>query len=189
MVLLLGWSVSGTFAAGPDMPCSRLLCVRYEELYQALVFGKSAWNLAGSTRRNTALDAIQLGSVLSDGSVYNGLLAESEWFIRGVHDIIRDYSVSGVGANQTTLEGIGALQDIIQRDMGSFGQTTLDAVQLYRKDSESMTETILATDLLVSSTHVLLVLALYIVVFHRMVSVLMRQVRAWFLHTIALHRA
>jgi len=150
---------------------------RYEALYQALVFGKSSWNLDGSTRRNDALDALQLGSRLSDGSVNVGLLTESEWFIRSVHDIIRDFSVSGLGANQTALETVAALQNIIQRDMGSFGRSTLDAVQVYREDSESLTETILTTDLLVSVMHVLLVLTLYIVVFHRMVSVLMRQVR------------
>jgi len=173
---MLGSTCCCTLAANLD---AHAVTYRYEDLNLALVFGDSSRNLAGSARRSDELDELQFGGRrLADGLVTNGLLTESEWFIRSVQDVIREYSTAGVGANGTTLQDVGALQDIIQRDMGSFGQSALDAVQLFREDSESRTETILTMDLIVSAVHVLLVLALYFVVFHRMVSVLVRQVRA-----------
>ena len=141
------------------------------------MFGDSDLGLEGSARRNKAIDELQFGHVRADGSLDVGIISDSMEFERAARDIARVYGPGGAspGPYQGKLDAVAPLQHLFAASSGNAANNIAAAVELYLADSETTSDGILTTNLIISSVHICLVCLLYLIVFRRMVEVLVRQ--------------
>ena len=141
------------------------------------MFGDSDLGLEGSARRNKAIDELQFGYVRADGSLDVGIISDSMEFERAARDIARVYGPGGAspGPYQGKLDAVAPLQHLFSASSGNAAKNIAGAVELYLADSETTSDGILTTNLIISSVHICLVCLLYLIVFRRMVEVLVRQ--------------
>ena len=141
------------------------------------MFGNSELGLEGSARRNPAIDELQFGHVRADGTLDMGIISEAMDFERAARDIARVYGPGGAspGPYQDKLDAVEPLQHLATASKGNVASNIAGALALYLADSETASDRILLTNLIISAAHICLVCLLYLVVFRRMVAVLVRQ--------------